>query len=110
LKTWLKKAVEEFLSVLLTKAGVIMKLSRLFLIALSAVLLLGQPQAAFAYVGPGAGITIIGSALALLAGIALAIVGFVWYPIKRLLRSRSGTAGNAGNVGDVGDVGDESSG
>ena len=41
---------------------------------------------AFAYIGPGAGISAIGSLLALVATIALAIVGFVWYPIKRLRR------------------------
>ncbi len=41
---------------------------------------------AFAYAGPGAGLSAIGSLLSLLAAIGLAIVGFVWYPIKRLLR------------------------
>lgn len=51
------------------------------------------PVMAFAYVGPGAGITAIGSVLALLMGIALAIVGFIWYPLKRFFRSRTGKAG-----------------
>jgi hypothetical protein len=41
---------------------------------------------AFAYVGPGAGVSAIGAALALIGGLILAIVGFVWYPLKRLLR------------------------
>ena len=41
---------------------------------------------ALAYIGPGAGISAIGSLLALLAAVALAIVGFVWYPAKRLRR------------------------
>jgi hypothetical protein len=41
---------------------------------------------AAAYVGPGAGISVIGAALALIAGAILAVVGFVWYPTKRLLR------------------------
>jgi hypothetical protein len=50
------------------------------------------PVTASAYVGPGAGITAIGSVLALLVGVVLAIVGFVWYPLKRFLRSRSGKA------------------
>jgi hypothetical protein len=48
------------------------------------------PAPAFAYVGPGAGITAIGSVLALLMGVLIAIVGFIWYPLKRFLRSRSG--------------------
>lgn len=46
------------------------------------------PSSALAYVGPGAGITAIGSVLALLAGVVLAIIGFLWYPLKRLFRSR----------------------
>jgi hypothetical protein len=44
--------------------------------------------AAHAYIGPGAGLTAIGTVIALLGGIVLGIVGFVWYPIKRLLRRR----------------------
>ena len=39
-----------------------------------------------AYVGPGAGLSAIGAFLAILAGIVVAIVGFLWYPIKRLIR------------------------
>lgn len=43
---------------------------------------------AWAYVGPGAGLTAIGSLLALLSAVVLALVGFIWYPVKRLLRKR----------------------
>ncbi|MGI9356148.1 MAG: hypothetical protein ACR2PF_13425 [Rhizobiaceae bacterium] len=46
-------------------------------------------EPALAYIGPGAGITAIGSALALVVGALAVIAGFVWYPVKRLLRSRS---------------------
>ena len=42
----------------------------------------------FAYVGPGAGLSAIGSLLALIGAAALIAVGFVWYPLKRLLRAR----------------------
>ena len=55
------------------------------LIALVGVLM---PSEAQAYVGPGAGITAIGSLIALIAGLLFAIVGFVWFPIKRLRRRR----------------------
>jgi hypothetical protein len=48
----------------------------------------GLAGPAAAYVGPGAGLTAIGSALALVAAIFLAIVGFVWYPIKRLIKRK----------------------
>ena len=44
------------------------------------------PEAALAYVGPGAGLTAIGTLLAFLGAIGLAVVGFVWYPLKRMLR------------------------
>ncbi len=44
------------------------------------------PEIAQAYVGPGAGLTAIGTVLALIAAVALAVVGFVWYPVKRMLR------------------------
>ena len=56
-----------------------------------ALALLGLAAAstpAMAYVGPGAGLTAIGSLVALLAAVGLALVGFVWYPIKRLRRRR----------------------
>ncbi len=44
------------------------------------------PGYALAYIGPGAGLTAIGTVIALIAAFFLAIVGFVWYPVKRLLR------------------------
>lgn len=41
-----------------------------------------------AYMGPGAGLSAIGSFLSLVAAIFFAIVGLVWYPVRRLLRKR----------------------
>ncbi len=41
-----------------------------------------------AYVGPGAGLSAIGSILAFLGALFLLIVGFLWYPIKRLLKGK----------------------
>lgn len=49
------------------------------------VMLLASPGVAMAYIGPGAGITVIGTAIAFVGVLVLAIVGFLWYPIKRLL-------------------------
>ena len=43
------------------------------------------PQDAHAYIGPGVGITAIGTLLAFVGAIMFAIVGFIWYPLKRLL-------------------------
>ena len=45
------------------------------------------PQSALAYVGPGSALSAVGAIVALIAGILFAIFGFVWYPIKRILRS-----------------------
>lgn len=45
-------------------------------------------QPAFAYVGPGAGLTAIGTMVAVVAAILLALVGFVWYPLKRFMRRK----------------------
>ena len=59
---------------------------------------------ALAYIGPGAGISAIGSLLALFATVALAIVGFVWYPIKRhrrRLREKRTQSGQAAKGKDV---------
>lgn len=42
-----------------------------------------MPRMAEAYIGPGAGLTAIGTFVALLLIIILALVGFVWYPLKR---------------------------
>ena len=47
-------------------------------------------QPAYAYVGPGSGLTLIGSLVALLAALVAAIYGFVWFPLKMLLRARRG--------------------
>ncbi len=54
-------------------------------IALVAVVCLTSTPAA-AYMGPGAGLTAIGTVLAVIAALLLALVGFVWYPLKRILR------------------------
>ncbi|WP_208454439.1 hypothetical protein [Jannaschia marina] len=57
-------------------------------VVLPALAVVLMPVAAHAYVGPGAGLTAIGTMIALLAALVLALVGFVWYPIKRMRRAR----------------------
>jgi len=47
------------------------------------------PSVAYAYIGPGAGITAIGSFIALIGAVVLAIIGFLWFPIKRMMRARA---------------------
>ena len=55
---------------------------------LLAAILICSAEPALAYIGPGAGITAIGSAVALVVGALAVVAGFIWYPVKRLLRSR----------------------
>lgn len=40
-----------------------------------------------AYVGPGAGLSVLGSVFAFLGAIILLIIGFLWFPIKRLIKN-----------------------
>ena len=44
------------------------------------------PILAHAYVGPGTGLSAVGSVIAFIGAIFLLIVGFLWYPIKRLIK------------------------
>jgi hypothetical protein len=44
------------------------------------------PSPAAAYIGPGVGTSAIGTFLAIVAGLFIAILGFLWYPIKRILK------------------------
>ncbi len=59
---------------------------RLCSLGLAFVWVLSLQAESSAYVGPGAGLSALGSLLALIGAIILAIVGFLWYPIKRLLK------------------------
>lgn len=52
--------------------------------AFAVIFSLAAPPAA-AYVGPGAGLSAIGTLVALVVAVFLAILGFVWYPVKRIL-------------------------
>lgn len=56
------------------------------------LLLLAISSPAYAYIGPGTGISAIGSFLALIAAVLVAILGFIWYPLKRLLRRFRGNS------------------
>lgn len=57
--------------------------------------LLLSAASAEAYVGPGMGLGVIGALLGLLTAVFLAVVGVVWYPLKRMLRGKSNGAAPA---------------
>ena len=62
-----------------------MSKSRMIQFLLMALVIFSAPREAFAYIGPGAGIGAIGAVIAIIVAVFLAILAFIWYPIKRLL-------------------------
>jgi hypothetical protein len=55
------------------------------LLTLATAALVMVPSDAQAYIGPGVGLTALGTLVAFIGAVFFAIVGFVWYPIKRLI-------------------------
>lgn len=43
---------------------------------------------AHAYVGPGLGLGVIGAIISGILAVLLAIVGVIWYPLKRILKKK----------------------
>jgi hypothetical protein len=60
------------------------------------------PGVAMAYIGPGTGLSAIGALLSVVVGVVVVLLGFVWYPIKRLLRRRPKRQDNAADGGGGG--------
>lgn len=54
-------------------------------IAFAALLMLWSAPA-YAYVGPGMGLAVIGAIIGGITTVALAFFGLLWYPIKRRLK------------------------
>lgn len=53
---------------------------------------LSNTSAVLAYIGPGAGISALGTALVFVLVIILLLVGFLWYPVKKLMsKNKHGT-------------------
>ena len=47
---------------------------------------LAWPSLAAAYIGPGLGLSAIGSLFAVLGALVMGVLGFIWYPMKKLIR------------------------
>ncbi|NEX17462.1 MAG: hypothetical protein C1943_12755 [Halochromatium sp.] len=60
----------------------------------SGLILLPLPHSAHAYIGPGAGLGALVAALAVVIALVLLFIGFLWYPLKRLIRGRKRAADN----------------
>lgn len=65
-----------------------MRLKLFLILFLSSAGIVLTPWSGHCYVGPGAGITLIGSLWAILVAIGLALSGIVAWPIRRLIRRR----------------------
>jgi hypothetical protein len=60
--------------------------------AAAAMLLFAVPAVALAYVGPGLGVGALAAFFGAVLAVLLAIVGVVWYPLKRLINRRKAGA------------------
>jgi hypothetical protein len=60
--------------------------------AVSLGVFLAAPGIADAYVGPGLGVGAIAAFFGAVLAVLLAIVGVIWYPLKRLLNRRKSPA------------------
>lgn len=59
---------------------------------LQGLLLLAFAPFAAAYIGPGSGISVIGSLLALLATVGLAFLAIVMFPFRKMMKKRNAEA------------------
>lgn len=72
-----------------------MKLKTSSLISLAIcvlMLVIFVQQPAMAYVGPGTGIAALGALIAIIVGVIAALFGFLWFPMKRLMKKRKEAA------------------
>ena len=60
-------------------------------LALATVVTL-MPTSAAAYIGPGAGLGAIGTLFALIGAVFLAVVGLLWYPLKRMIKGKKSSS------------------
>ena len=63
---------------------------------------------AHAYVGPGVGLGVIGAFVGTVLAVLLAIVGVIWYPVKRLIRKFRGEQSQGNEPAEKGEVQAES--
>lgn len=73
---------------------------RIVLLALA--LLISAP--AMAYIGPGAGISVLGSLLGILATIVVAIGAIVMWPLRKMLKKRRQAAADNAQAGEEADA------
>lgn len=67
------------------------------------LMIVAVAEPALAYIGPGAGVTVIGAVFGIAATIAVVIFSLVWYPVRRLRAKRKREIADAGDDGEAGD-------
>jgi membrane protein YdbS with pleckstrin-like domain len=72
--------------------GGVVKSARVLGSALVPAALVMLPATATAYVGPGAGLTLIGSAISLIVVVIVAVVGLIIWPVRVIQRRRRETS------------------
>ena len=55
-------------------------------------LLMALPLSAFAYIGPGAGISVLGGLLGILTTIVVAIGAILFWPVRKMLKRKKSAA------------------
>ena len=70
----------------------VVKSARVLGSALVPAALVMLPATATAYVGPGAGLTLIGSAISLIVVVIVAVVGLIIWPVRVIQRRRRETS------------------
>jgi membrane protein implicated in regulation of membrane protease activity len=81
-------------------------MSKITILALLTVLLLVQSGIALAYVGPGAGISVLGSLLSILATIFVAIGAIIFWPLRKYMKRRKTRRENPAGIETV-EAGDD---
>lgn len=64
-------------------------MKRLATVSIAALAMLSWSAPAFAYIGPGAGLGMIGTALVMLAAIVMAVGFLIFWPVRKLLKRKS---------------------
>ena len=72
----------------------------LFLGLLGAAFVASLSAPAAAYLGPGSGLMGVAVLVSVIAAVVVAFVGFLWFPVRRLLRSRRGATQSSGRDSD----------
>jgi hypothetical protein len=73
---------------------------------LLALVLLTQVSTALAYVGPGAGMSVLGSLLSILATIVVAIGAIIIWPLRKFMKRRKARRNSAADAETVNTVAD----